>query len=823
MKDGRTTGARRLAILLATAAMLLVPSAALAQDQTEADTVAALGLEAQAGYDGLVVVGAWSPVAVRLAPEAPFAGRILLAAGRDGSTILQSLPVEVGAGVEKVFVVLAPPRTDLQVQVVADGADSGPAVRPTARRVDGFLVGVLGAIPPDEVPGLTLPQTDQRAHVVAVDDTVLRLGVRALAPLSTLVVRHADLLALTPDARAGIAGAVAGGATLVVTGTSDTELGLPWRAHAGADASGLIPAPRAWVASSSDLDAPIDPGAAGEGIRDLAAVAAGRGRVVVTTLDPGSEARPTTAVWEHLLQPSVAGTTDEQTSAWSNLPGEVEQVFATVSGRPVAVGWLAGFFVLYVVVAGPVLGLTLSRRRRPELAWVALPVVTAVFAAAAFVGASGTRPRVGVSGQVSAWVDGVGTALTVAGVRSPTAADRMVTLPGTGWDLSQASWSGSARVTVGDDTDVELSLPAQTFGAVVGWRPLEGTPPLDVEVAVFDDEARIEVTNTSPIDLEDVRVAFATRQEAIAEHLAAGETVVATVPLPDSLPRQRDPFGMPFDGPFDMDRGPEVLASLVRWDSDLAAPGIVRVSATSPEGATALGMGVATVDGNLPTDRGTYVLVAVTPTTTDDVTSPFEVQRDLLASGRGDTWRDAPLTVSGMGLAPLRFRLPAEGDVTALTLALANEWNGGGAFPEPMPVERCGPLETRDGETNDLISVTDHCGQALPCPPDASSCSASDDGRVVTGENCFPDGRCEVLTWDVIEGIVAAPPNGAGMQLWDRLERTWVDAATVGETVAPADLARWVSPLGEVWARATGEFFPLDVATQAVGATLGEA
>lgn len=795
------------AVLLA---LLVLPAGTAHADV--ADRADALGLDVTVGLGGHDARAAWQPLSVTLAPDEPVRGRIVVAAGSGGDSVVLRVvdDVEVAAGTTKRWHLLVPPSSDLRVQVVEDGSDRASTVTPARRPVDGVLVTTLGSVEPGDLPAVTLPQTDQRVQVVTAPEDVLALGERALDAVGALVVRQADLAAMHPDLLRIVTARVADGATLVVLEATDPDLGLPWRAATAVDGDGLEAAPGAWAASTVAIGTGAQPRAA----TDLAAVAAGRGRLVVTTLDAGSPALADARPWEHLLQPA-AGTPPTTDATERDLPGLVEQAFGDTVGNAPSIGWLVGFFAVYVLVAGPVVGVVLSRRRRPELAWVVLPVVTAVFAVAAVVGATGARPSSGAAAEVSTWVDGVGTTTAVAGVRAPRAGDHTIALPGVGWDVRTASWSSTTRVTEGSDTTMTLNLPGQSFGGIVAQRPTTDTPPLDVEVAVLHQLARVEVTNVGDRDLAEVRLRLGTAEHRLAGALPAGETLVDEVALREPLPSQHDPFGGPGPGVFD--EAFDALPHLLRWDVLDRAPGLVWVLAEDP-----LAPMLASVDGNTPDGRGRLVAVGATPPVTDDATTPYEVQRDLVAVG-ADTWVEQPLTVSGTGPATLRFRLPAEGTLDGLDLALDRGCcvNGFVAPAQGQQVEACGVLEERDAQTGALVRSTDVCSADPPCPDGAVSCGWSVAGDAdPEGEACYEDRPCTDLRWLVERPAEPAQAAQTGMQVWDHLERRWVEAADAEATIADGVVAPWVGPLGDVWVRAVGELSPLDVAPQSVSATL---
>lgn len=772
--------------------------------QTVTPDAEALGLDVALGVGGAGVTGTWAPVEVRLAPHQPFRGQVLVAAGADGGQQLERIDVEVGAGATKRWFLLAPPQRPLTVQVVADGADEAVTVRPDEQRVDGFVVAALGSAA-EEIPAVTSPTLDRRSTVVALEAGVLDLGARALQSVSSLVVSEADLAALPDAHREVLVEAAGNGTQLVVTGISGAELGLPWRTATGVADGRLDPAPGAWVTDDGTT----------------AAVAAGRGRLATTT-------RPTGAVddWEVLLQPAASAATRQPQV--DRLTNDLEQVFRATSREPVAMGWLVAFLVAHVVVVGPVLGVVLSRRRRPELAWVAVPVVTALFATAAFVGASGARPRVGVTATATTWVDGTGTTMIATGLQSPREATHVVELPGAGWAVLGTGWQTDARVDRSDGgrTRVHLELPSLASGGTVGWRAADGAPPLDVEVALVDGQAHVEVANVGGVDLDDVRLHLASDEFRLVDRLAAGDTHVAEVGVPDRLPDNRDMGFGGFEGRPLQAVGGDVttddrraLLRLLHWDLFDRAPGVAWVSASTPGG---FGIDVPDVEGGA-SHLGSVVAVGVRPTTTDDVTTPFEVPRDsFLADG---TFRDTPSIVHGNGPVVQRFRLPREGDLASLQLALRPNALGRG-FVEPMPeAMRCGTIEVRDTDTGDVLRVVEGCEDDM-CPPDAQMCSGSETPNgVLTGQACYPDGRCEDFRFTDQPGPGVEPTPGpppaavgdTGLQAWDHEQRRWVD---IIDPEGPGDLA-WVGPLGDVWIRTTGHLEGFDLAPQGVGATLG--
>jgi len=784
---------------------LLGPASAAAQEDSL--TVEELGLEVTAGFDGSVVTGAWTPIEVRLAPQRPFAGRVLVAADLQTGRQLYRREVEVTAGGAQVHRYLVPGGIgQVQVQIVGQD-DRAITIRPASSSITGFLVGVLEGIDPARVPSLTPRTYGQRAQVAPVAIEMLTLGPRALESLSTLVVSHRDLAALPDDTRQVVVDAVAAGLQLVVAEPTGADLGLPWTPLAGVGAT-FDPMPAAWATTAAQL---LDPAAPADGPA-YAAIRAGAGRVTVVSSLPDAAADPD--LWEPLLQPNDTPAAQSGIGLVNSLDNAARGVLG--SGDPgdlPSVGLMALFFLAYLVLVGPVNGFVLTRIGRRELAWGTIPALTVVFAIAAFFGAAGAKPGQGLATNVGWWVDGQGQQLTIGAVQSPRQGDHTVSLPGTGWDVLNVGFGGRAQITSGSDVDVRLTLEALGTGIVAGIIRTDAQAPLAVEAAVLEGSLRLEVTNQSPTDLAAVEVRLGSLTRALAGALPAGDTIVETIDLPDELPIL-GPFFFEENIRFDnMGRrigGLDMLANTLMWSGMDGHPGLVWVTAHAPDAA---GLLVPSIDGASPTHRGTLVAVATTPTTTGDATSVFEPQRELIPVAR-DRWRPGPLSVESDQVV-LRYRLPNEGRLTSLEFSLDRGEGGDfGDFVDPgVP---CHDVERRDADGG-LLEVFESCEPPV-CPDDAVSCEfGNQDVRI-----CFADGDCvtHIGAGQFAQPRPDLPRAVGGLQLWDWIDDRWVDVQAGIGVGSTADIDRWVSPLGEVLVRTSGIGGLLDVSGRGIAATV---
>lgn len=729
---------RGVGVLALLACLLALPAAA----QETAPTEEELGLEVLVGYGDRTVNTAWTPVEVTLAPRRPVAARLVVESRTDGGAVHQTRAIEVAAASRKVFRFLAP-TGGVRVLVQEEGRRA-LAVRPAFGGVEStFLVGVLGAVAAD-APPLRSQETGLNGAWVPVAPEWPELHEHALDPLSALVADEAALADLTPAGREHVAAAVVAGLDLVVVpdgpGALDlAALGLPASPatdvqpapldEALGETATIAPAAGAWTLPASAVDAAL-PGAV-----VAAATGAGRGRVAVSGAPPGSAGLGQHAgFWNLLVGPNPRIGAESSEWAVTRYPWQFTRLLQEEGAGVPQLPWLAAFIAGYVFVVGPVNGLVLARFGRRELAWVTVPLVTAVFTAGAFLGATGGRPPVGVASAASYWLDGVGAQVVAAGVRAPTPGVHAIDFQGEGWQVRALAEGGQpATVAIdGSGLRVRLDLTALQLGGAIGWRTVDEAAPLSVDAVATAEGVEATVTNTSSAAVRGVVVRAATNSVRVGD-LAAGAS--ETVAIDAALPRRTEPHSdlffelgaNPATGAIGPPRSMEATLRATVMDGN---PGLVwAVGWTEAGGAEGL-----LTDGAPPLDRGQVVAVGTRPALPPDGTvSPFAVRRGVVLPSP-ESYRPSPLAVEGPSDAFLRFRLPPGGTLPTLYADLGRAEQFGGRLD---------------------------------------------------------------------------------LTVWHRPTATWVpvpDAFPRGE----GDPAALVSPLGEVWVRASGDLFPFEFSGRVV-------
>lgn len=642
--------------LLAAAALLGALAGAVSARAQEPDAAATLGLEVVAGYGGRSTGGAWLPVEVRLAPERPIRARLVLTTTSSSGTPLRVVrDVEAAAAATSVYRTLLPAGGGLRVRLEEEGREA-VVVRPEVPNPeDGWLIGTLGDAPA-RPPAVRDEATAATGVWVGVDPAWLAASVEALEPLGTLVVPAAALAELDEEARRNLAAGVTAGTDLVVTAEAEGPVDL------GALGLDDLPAIAAREAAGQwllDVDgpawtypSPLEPRAA--------AVDVGRGRVTVVAATP--EPSGDTALWSAVAAPGSRGTAPPSDWDVNRNAYQLTRLLANPDSDTPAIPWLAGFLVAYVVVVGPVNAVVLARARRRELAWITIPVVTAVFTVAAAVGATGGTAPLGLQARAVAWLDGVGREIAVVGLRAATPGTRSAVLPGPGWAITTAAEGvGGVDITTAADTTIAVELAALQLGPFTALRATAEPAPLEVTAVAGDEGTAVEVRNVGAVDLDGVVVRAGTASRALGR-LAAGAS--ATAELPTRRLRPVDPYRDLVEGLGGVDDSgsaapPASLEALLRASLVDASPGVVWAVATTAEGT-----GAARIGGGAE-DRGTLYAVGERVTLPEDGTvAPMAVNRALFADDDG--YRPSPQAVDGLGEAHLRFRLPAGGQVEQL-------------------------------------------------------------------------------------------------------------------------------------------------------------
>jgi hypothetical protein len=449
-------------------------------------------LEVEAGYAGSFVPGQEVPVRVRVSADRLVRGTLEVAVGGPENGIPVAMAIEVPGGSQKEFLLVA--RTDLgqNADVVArlHQDDRLVASRQTGIRAAGDteLVGLLpGALRGRPVPGVAPLTVDVgTARFAAVGEAELGEAPASLKPLSTLGADVEELNRLSPGARAGVLRWIEGGGRLLVD------------AARGHQVPGL---PDAW-----------QPGSRGR-------ATAGLGEVVAT------DGAMAAGRWSGLVEPSGWGLASDRFSG--QLP--LASTLASDAGlRTPEMGWLVGFLAVYVIAVGPVLFFAVRRRGRPELAWVAVPLVALVFTSGSYVVGRNLRKATQlVHATVMASGPAGPSATTYVGVFSRSGETTRIGFPN-GWtggphaDMGQAA-TASIVTRTPDGPDARLPLDAGQFGMVHASGPAPGGGGL-VVTAALEAGGRIAgaVRNTTPFGLDEVTVLVGSTSSTVGR-LAPGE------------------------------------------------------------------------------------------------------------------------------------------------------------------------------------------------------------------------------------------------------------------------------------------------------------
>lgn len=641
--------------LLVTLCAMSGASAATDQQQQQ-QRVDELGLTVSVGFDGQTREGAWQPVTVGLEPARPVQGRLSVRSLAASAT--ESLQVEVAAGSRKLYRLLAPPGP-LSVTFTEQGAEP-LSVRPADGGPDNdYIVGLIGTGPAN-LPPLRSEITGQSGTWVTVDPAWLEMSPEAVGIVSTLVVSASELEALAPQARRHLVAAVAGGTDLVVTGAADAAgLDLPWTAGE-----------RAWqVGIERDGGLSEDAGAAGT----ATAIPAGYARLITTTVEPGAAgAGRSGELWSSLTQPNSRNDGFSNDYTVTSAAHQFSRLLAETGSEVPALPGLGAFVVVYVLVVGPVNGLFLARKGRRELAWATVPLITVIFTGGAFLGATSARPPSGGAARLTYWTDGAATEFVAAGVRAPTPGTQTLTFPG-GWTVRPLiDGERATAITRGEDTSVSMDLTALQLGGVAAWRSIDAPAPLEVAARVVADGIEVTVRNTSGRALSDVLVRSATTSRAVAA-LAVGDSATVTLGSRTLAPASayRDPFeGLPLDANGAV-TPPLSLRAVLNTEVADGRPGLVWVSAIDKSAAA---IPVRSNDGQVR-DRGSMIAVGEQIASGRRL-SPFEIARDAFVTG--DQGRVGPAAVEGAGDVYLRYRLPADADITQITNQLERGDQSGG-------------------------------------------------------------------------------------------------------------------------------------------------
>jgi hypothetical protein len=474
---------RRLFPLVLIAGVMLVGSFAQA-----APVSAAAEANVAVGYDGYILSGRSFPVSVEVVSDRLLRGRIEVRASSQGGPteqVVSEIPIEVPGGGAKRFTVVVPSLTvfpgnpvSVSTRVFGDGSSAVATASTNARVADDReLVGVL----PDlagrgDLPGqVPLPMELGTAQLFELDPADLDLGPGVLEPLGSVAATSSDVADLAPRARRALLAWLEQGGTLLL----DEPAGTP-----------IAALPAEWQPASDGI------GTAGFGIVELTGGALTQGR------------------WGEVLLPTPSRVTqDPRFGGWH---GEsVGNTIARDAGlRIPQIGWMLGVLALYAVVVGPLMGIVLNRRRKAELAWIAIPLAAVIFTTGAYVAATDRRSNTRLAHASLISISPAGNTVTsFVGLAARGRDEFRLGLPDGAWTARQnfSDFDGgrsASKMTVRDGGALaSMELSAGQFAVARVDGPTSTDAALEVTaVSQVNGSASGTVRNGSSHDLEDVVV-----------------------------------------------------------------------------------------------------------------------------------------------------------------------------------------------------------------------------------------------------------------------------------------------------------------------------
>lgn len=525
-------------LLFGSIGLLLLPGIYFTAQPAHAQTD--IQLTVTPAFEGNYMPGTWLPLQVALTNDGPAISALLTAAASN-SPNRYTQRVELPSGAAKtvtLYVAMEQETRSLLVTVEQAGtaiAEQEIDVRP---RPDERLLGIMSNQPLQ----LALPrrQEMQQLPFVTSDIAPETLPDRAigLSSLSLLLIADTAPAALTEAQRQAVAGWVAGGGHLIISGGPDAqrtagELPAALRPATIGSTQQLNPE---WLgtfvatpgpANLSGVELEALPGAISVGPdavpmwvqRDI-----GAGRVTQLAFNPNQDAlrewEAAPVFWDRLLQPverltSIAGlefTTDrfqEQTltSAIGNLPG--------LALPPASILFIV--LTVYTILIGPGIAIILRRFDRQAWGWIVLPGVALLMTAIGSGLALGLRADQRIVSQATLvehlYADQV-RVRTVIGILTPQDEQLQIHMPPGALARPLRSTTGAYGQIGGVAGDMLQQSETLTV-SVQRWE-MQGIiveqqvtfPEVDAHIVFAGDTIQAQVENTTDQRLRDVSIAY---------------------------------------------------------------------------------------------------------------------------------------------------------------------------------------------------------------------------------------------------------------------------------------------------------------------------
>ncbi len=572
-----------LALTAVLIAMLTPSVARTAMAQAGANT--AITLKAEAAFEGAFKYGEWVPVWVNLenaGPDLQAEVRISVIGG--GGTMIFINPVELPTGARKRLAVYALPNNfsrQLVVELYNDDkllTSQKVAIQPSP--AINYLVGIVapqrGALALLEtlrIPGQTRPVKLYDLNLADFPDKF-----EGLRSFDLIVINDTDTSVLTSDQANALEGWVRQGGRLVVGGGANaarTAAGLPPSLLPVAEVKTAPVETLPGLERFAGLERPIR--VAGPFILSQGKLAGGRslaaqgssdllhewasdsGAVDWSALDlagaPFDAWNGAINFWEKILLPGAIFP--------ANAPIDVSarQQFASNLNYPLSnlpmldlpsVGSLALLLGLYVILVGPFNYFFLRRIKRMHLAWLTIPAITLIFAAASFgLGyvLRGSNVFVNKIAFVQPQADGKAKVISFLGLFTPAQQNYRVDVRGGGnlvsplgpfYDPWMSSSPGPLTATgrrielvQGDPATIRgVSMDAWSTQSFMAEGIVSDFGVISSDLRIEDGRLRGRVTNKSAPAMTDVMVVLGMRVARLGD-LSTGDGADVDLPLND--------------------------------------------------------------------------------------------------------------------------------------------------------------------------------------------------------------------------------------------------------------------------------------------------
>ena len=638
-------------------------------------------LDVDAGYGGFFVAGRDVPVRVTISADRLVRGTLEVSVGTGEDRTPVAMAVEVPGGSQKQFLLVASAGVSQSPDVVARlrQDDRVLASGQTTVQVasDTELVGLLpGAVRGRAVPGpATLAVDAGTARFFAVGEAELEEAPASLGPLSTLAADVEELGRLSPGARQGV---------------------LRWVAHGG----------RLLVDAAKGQRVPGLPDGWQPGLRGRAA--AGLGEVVAT------DGAVAAGRWSGLVEPSGWSAT---TGRFAGGPPLASSLASDAGLRTPELRWLVGFLVVYVLAVGPAVFFAVRRRGRPELAWVAVPLVAIVFSTGSYLvgGSLRNATRLVHATIVSSGTAG-STATSYVGVFSRRGETVRIGFPAQ-WSNGPYDESARAAATAHlvtrtpDGPEARLPLDAGQFGMVHASGPVRSDGGLEVAASARPD-GRITgtVRNATSFRLDEIAV-FVSSSATLVGALAPGEDRSFTTDDAPQAPGDGLAFRVWAGLRMGRSDGPPDFAL---WQAALrhGGPNFLAQGAVVAAGWTRELRPEVRLDGRLQKPEGRALVLGRQPVEPGaGAALDLAVRRDVV---RDPFVTRFPGPRAANTASVVRFVLPDGADTSRLVLkspfGSAEVWTDGAWRPAACEGAGCRALGARPG-----VAVA--CPPEGPCPP----------------------------------------------------------------------------------------------------------